>query len=60
MEIVASSVKETYTGPERRIRQRRQQVDRRVEIRFELDKTPRRSGRDRRVATQSVWDGRNF
>ena len=47
-----------YIGPERRIEQRRKQNDRRAAIRFELSKTPRRSGKDRRVANKSVWDGR--
>lgn len=47
-----------YTGPERRTEQRRQNNDRRVAIRFELTKTPRRSGKDRRTHGKSVWDGR--
>lgn len=44
--------------PERRIQQRRQSVkDRRQMIRFELDKEPRRSGKDRRVS--DMWAGRD-
>lgn len=47
-----------YIGPERRIEQRRKNPDRRQAIRFEPDKEPRRSGRDRRNHGKSVWDGR--
>jgi len=43
-----------YRGPERRFRQRREINDRREMIRFEPDKTPRRSGRDRRLASE-IW-----
>ena len=43
--------------PERRIGERRlAEKDRRQLIRFELDKTPRRSGKDRRSA--DLWRGR--
>ena len=46
---------EPYRGLERRTgKDRRQAGDRREEIRFELDKGDRRSGRDRRK--QSGWD----
>lgn len=37
-----------YSGPERRIEQRRMIVDRRELIRFEPDKEPRRKGHGRR------------
>lgn len=47
----------TYRGTERRkVADRRQGHDRREEIRFELDKEDRRSGKDRRKRTG--WDGR--
>ena len=46
---------EPYRGLERRTgKERRQNSDRREEIRFELDKGDRRSGRDRRKKTG--WD----
>ena len=48
-----------YIGPERRITQSRQNTDRRRAIRFEPDKTPRRSGKDRRNHGQNIWDGRD-
>ncbi len=48
-----------YIGSERRAEQRRNSSDRRTAIRFEPDKTPRRSGRDRRTHGKSVWDGRD-
>ena len=48
-----------YIGPERRVEQRRKQADRRAAIRFEPHKTPRRTGRDRRVKDKGVWNGRN-
>ena len=45
-----------YRGPERRkVADRRIRHDRREEIRFELDKDDRRSGKDRRKRTG--WDG---
>ncbi|MDH5445507.1 MAG: hypothetical protein OEY52_08105 [Gammaproteobacteria bacterium] len=47
-----------YIGPERRVEQRRKNSDRRAAIRFEPDKSPRRSGKDRRSGGKSVWDGR--
>ncbi|MES9991892.1 MAG: hypothetical protein ABW098_08055 [Candidatus Thiodiazotropha sp.] len=37
-----------YSGPERRVAQRRQIPDRRELIRFETDKEPRRQGNGRR------------
>jgi len=44
--------------PERRLIERRQSVkDRRQMIRFELDKAPRRSGKDRRLT--DMWAGRD-
>lgn len=46
-----------YRGPDRRIRERREIKDRREMIRFELDKQPRRSGKDRRQA--DVWNDRD-
>ena len=47
-----------YIGPERRLEQRRKINDRRVAIRFEPDKDPRRSGKDRRIHDKGVWEGR--
>lgn len=44
-----------YSGPERRKMQRRQSDDRRDSIRLELDKPPRRSGKDRR-SHQYLWN----
>lgn len=49
-----------YTGPERRREQRRKLPDRRKMIRFEPDKDPRRSGKDRRKTNQDLWDRRDF
>lgn len=46
-----------YKGPERRVAQRRKNEDRRDMMRFEPTKTPRRTGKDRRV--KSIWDDRN-
>jgi len=43
-----------YRGPERRKGERRINGDRREEIRFELDKDDRRSGKDRRKL--GLWD----
>lgn len=46
-----------YKGPERRkLADRRSGHDRREEIRFELDKDDRRTGKDRRK--RSGWDGK--
>jgi len=50
-------MEQVYKGPDRRIEQRRKSEDRRDMLRFEPTKTPRRSGKDRRV--KSVWDDRN-
>ncbi|MDH5409043.1 MAG: hypothetical protein OEY00_10590 [Gammaproteobacteria bacterium] len=47
-----------YIGPERRIEARRINSDRRQAIRFEPNKTPRRSGKDRRINMKGIWDGR--
>ena len=44
-----------YIGIDRRNGQRRSQADRRDSIRFELDKAPRRSGRDRRKNAGDPW-----
>jgi hypothetical protein len=43
-----------YQGPDRRRTYRRLSSDRRREIRFELDKDDRRSGKDRR--RHGGWD----
>ena len=50
-----------YTGPERRKGERRKQKDRRELMRFEPNKDPRRSGKDRRKSqgSQDVWEGRD-
>lgn len=48
-----------YTGPENRMRQRREMVDRREMVRFELGKEQRRIGNDRR-APNSVWANREM
>ncbi|MEW8485148.1 MAG: hypothetical protein AB2705_08230 [Candidatus Thiodiazotropha sp.] len=46
-----------YTGPERRIEQRRKNPDRRELIRFEPDKEPRRRGSGRRQGDmKDLWD----
>ncbi len=47
-----------YDGPERRKGQRRQTVDRREMVRFEI-KTDRRHGLERRGDIK-LWKGRNF
>jgi hypothetical protein len=52
--------KSEYNGPERRKGERRKIPDRRAEIRFEPDKSPRRSGKDRRKDKQDIWDRRDF
>ena len=45
-----------YFGPERRGEQRRKVLDRREQIRFELDKEPRRNGHGRRKGEmQDHW-----
>ena len=44
----------SWRGPERRKGERRINGDRREEIRFELDKDDRRSGKDRRKL--GLWD----
>ena len=52
-----------YSGPERRFIQRRKEADRRTMIRFELEKAPRRTEKDRRVSAKvrDIWAGReNF
>ena len=55
-----SSGEERYTGPERRKGQRREIVDRRETVRFEPEKTPRRSGKDRRRSRQDLWEKRDI
>lgn len=47
-----------YTGPERRVAQRRLEVDRREMMRFEA-KSGRRSGNDRRKPV-GLWKNRAF
>ena len=51
--------KAPYSGPENRMTQRRETVDRREMVRFELGKDQRRSGNDRR-APNSVWANRDI
>ncbi len=53
--VFAIDESETYSGPDRRHYQRRNNPDRRINVRFELDKEPRRSGLGRRQG-ESVWD----
>jgi hypothetical protein len=43
-----NSENENYTGPERRVEQRRSGVDRRNLIRYEREKNPRRKNNGRR------------
>ena len=46
---------EPYSGPERRVAERRQGPNERREmVRYEINKSPRRSGKDRR--TLYGWD----
>ncbi len=54
-----SSEVEPYTGPERRKSERRKNSDRRGAVRFELDKDPRRSGKDRRRSEGDLWERRD-
>ncbi|MBK1673161.1 hypothetical protein CKO35_07540 [Ectothiorhodospira shaposhnikovii] len=49
-----------HDGSERRKGERRKLPDRREMIRFELEKEPRRSGRDRRRSRQDLWERRDF
>ncbi|ANB03260.1 hypothetical protein [Ectothiorhodospira sp. BSL-9] len=50
-----------YIGPERRKGERRKsQQDRREMFRFEPEKDPRRSGKDRRKANQDIWKQREI
>lgn len=46
-----------FTGVDRRKGERRKKKDRRDMLRFELEKEPRRKGKDRRK--NSPWDGRH-
>lgn len=55
-----SSDKPAYNGPERRKEERRKIPDRRQAIRFEPDKVPRRSGKDRRKTGTDMWERRDF
>lgn len=57
--IGSSKDESPYTGSEHRLRQRREMVDRREMVRFELGKEQRRSGSDRR-APNSVWANREM
>lgn len=46
----------SHFGSERRREQRRKQADRRVELRFELDKDPRRKNHGRREGEgKDMW-----
>jgi hypothetical protein len=49
-----------YDGPDRRREQRRKTPDRREMVRFEPEKTPRRSGLDRRKGLGDLWERRDF
>jgi hypothetical protein len=49
-----------YTGPNRRMYQRRQNTDRRELIRFEPDKEPRRKGNGRRNSDLTDHWSREF
>ena len=51
---------EPYTGPERRIEQRRRTVDRRELVRFEPGKEDRRKLPDRRKTKTDTWDQRDI
>ena len=56
-----ASEKSVYSGPERRKGERRKNPDRRTDIRFEPDKLPRRSGKDRRRSgNQDIWERRDI
>jgi len=61
MENDMSTDGEVYMGPERRKGgDRRKSSDRRDGIRFEPEKNPRRSGKDRRrSAKKDVWERRD-
>jgi hypothetical protein len=48
-----------HKGIERRNEQRRKKKDRRTLIRYEPEKSPRRSGQDRRRTTPDLWDRRD-
>ncbi len=50
---------EPYGGQERRKGARRKSSDRREELRFELEKEPRRSGKDRRKSKTDLWERRD-
>lgn len=50
-----------YSGPERRIEQRRKKTDRRALVRFEPEKEPRRKNRGRRKEdVNDIWDRRDI
>lgn len=58
MQQISASESPQYTGPERRIRERRSgNTDRRELVRYELDRAPRRKTRDRRK--YNGWDHLN-
>lgn len=53
--------KKPYSGPERRVEQRRKSPDRRSIVRFEPDKEPRRKNKGRRKEDGGdVWDRRDI
>lgn len=54
--IVNENDQPQWNGEERRKEVRRSGVDPRREIRFEPDKSDRRSGKDRRKDNKSGWD----
>ena len=47
-----------HKGPDQRKEQRRETVDRREDIRFELDNENRRKGRGRRRTDGDIWNKR--
>jgi hypothetical protein len=57
-DAMMSEENKPYTGPERRKGERRKSSDRRESIRFEPEKNPRRSGKDRRKNSRDLWEGR--
>ncbi len=48
--------KDDYKGPDQRKEQRRSEIDRREEIRFEMDVENRRKNRGRRREDGDIWD----
>ncbi len=47
---------DNYKGPDQRKEQRRKNVDRREDIRFEMDNENRRKSRGRRREDGDIWD----